>query len=675
MKRPHLLFAILLTPVCMACRNGAPARPTRRILPKICSVVLCVFLLSARTASAYEERNLLGSRVDEAGLKAALIPDQQWVPFPAYADRAGWDRLFGAWKDEIVSRGEDALSYEWKVVKATDYLAYYRGVSQGEAAAAINSNVLKIIDLFFAELAVGEGRYIDPLINGVFTLCETTSWVLSHHLYLQKSGHYFPLFDDQAIDLIAGDVGAVLAWVYYYLHDAFDQIEPEISRRLLHELDRRIMTPYLTETHFWWKGDHLDPEKEALNNWTPWCSVNCLQVFALCEKDMDRLAKAAWMSMESVDKYLNGVEEDGCCDEGPTYWYQGPAKNFEYLEFLRWITGGRVNGLEEPLIMRMGEYITTSSVGNGWVVNFSDASARGADNAIVIYHYGKGVDSPRMKHYAAHALGGKPVSFARNRFILRMFYSLLVREELENETPALDFEPYTWYPGTQICYLREKEGFFVAAKGGHNDQSQSHNHNDIGTVSLYYKSIPFLIDAGVGTYLPQTFSDRRYEIWTMQSNYHNVPLLNGIPEKEGRTYASRQAEFDPRSMTFSVDFAGTYPEEACVSSMLRKVSLKKGCVTIRDSYQLTASRRPADFNWLTWGDVDISVPGKVRITVQGESVTFGYDGKRLEPAIETIPLDDPPLRRVWGEEIYRVTLRERKAARKGTYTFTITPER
>ena len=65
--------------------------------------------------------------------------------------------------------------------------------------------------------------------------------------------------------------------------------------------------------------------------------------------------------------------------------------------------------------------------------------------------------------------------------------------------------------------------------------------------------------------------------------------------------------------------------------------------------------------------------GKVKITVQGETVTLNYDAKRLEPSIETIVQDDPPLQKVWGDQIYRVTLRERKAATKGAYTFTVTP--
>ena len=640
-------------------------------MKRILFSTLCVLLLAAGSASAYVERNMLRNQADEAKLKTVLVPDQKWVPFPAYGDRAGWDKVMGSWKETFIERGEKALDYRWQVVTATDYLTHNRGQSQGKADAHIGANLMAIIDLFFAELATGQGRYMDQLMDGTFAMCEVTSWVRSHHLSHQKSHRFFPEYDDNAIDLVAGDVGAVMAWVYYYFHEEFDKIEPEISRRLLHELDKRIMTPYLNDTHYGWKGDHFNPEKNHLNNWTPWCSINCLQVFALCEKDLDRFAKAAYMSMESVDKYLNNIEGDGCCDEGPTYWYQGPAKNFEYLEFLKWVTGGKVDALGNPMIRRMGEYITTSTIGNGWVVNFSDASAKGADNALIIYNYGKGVDSPLMKHYAAYALKGGPAPVMRDRFIIRMFYSLLIKDELEKETPELVFEPYTWYPETQICYMREKDGFFVASKGGHN--AQSHNHNDIGTVSLYYKAIPFLIDAGVGTYITKTFSSHRYEIWSMQANYHNVPMLNGVPEKEGRKFASKQATFDPKTMTFAVDFAGTYPAEACVKSMLRKVSLKNGKVTIKDSYSLSESRQAADFNWLTWGDVDIETPGKVSITVQGETVTLNYDGKKLEPVLETIVQDDPPLKRVWGDKIYRVTLRERKPAVKGIYTFTLVP--
>ncbi|MCG8499689.1 MAG: heparinase II/III-family protein, partial [Firmicutes bacterium] len=65
-----------------------------------------------------------------------------------------------------------------------------------------------------------------------------------------------------------------------------------------------------------------------------------------------------------------------------------------------------------------------------------------------------------------------------------------------------------------------KQGFFFAAKGGYNDKS--HNHNDVGNFVLYYNGYPVFIDVGVGTYTAKTFSNKRYEIWTMQSEYHNL---------------------------------------------------------------------------------------------------------------------------------------------------------
>ena len=82
-----------------------------------------------------------------------------------------------------------------------------------------------------------------------------------------------------------------------------------------------------------------------------------------------------------------------------------------------------------------------------------------------------------------------------------------------------------WLPDLQVMVARDEEGstkgFYVAAKGGHNDES--HNHNDIGNYVVYYDGQPLLIDVGRGTYTRKTFSDRRYEIWYNCSDYHNTP--------------------------------------------------------------------------------------------------------------------------------------------------------
>jgi hypothetical protein len=40
---------------------------------------------------------------------------------------------------------------------------------------------------------------------------------------------------------------------------------------------------------------------------------------------------------------------------------------------------------------------------------------------------------------------------------------------------------------------------------------------------------PMLIDVGVGVYRRQTFGMERFEIWTMQSSWHNAPSSSRMP--------------------------------------------------------------------------------------------------------------------------------------------------
>lgn len=88
----------------------------------------------------------------------------------------------------------------------------------------------------------------------------------------------------------------------------------------------------------------------------------------------------------------------------------------------------------------------------------------------------------------------------------RSLQSLLCCNDLAKATPKHDMPDVTWYPETEFCYMKNKNGMLLAAKGGFNNES--HNHNDVGTFSLYVNTIPVFIDAGVGTYTKQTFGKR-----------------------------------------------------------------------------------------------------------------------------------------------------------------------
>ena len=630
--------------------------------------VLCILLMFTTTSFAYTERNLLQNSVTKEQLKEALVMNGAWVPYPAYSDREGWNSLLNDEdRQTLINAGEKMLDYKWQVIRATDYLEYERSGERNIMQNPYEANRKAINVLMMAELAEGKGRFIDQLINGVFFSCEMTSWVLSAHLPRQSTKRSIPDWREQIIDLGSGNYGSMLAWVYYFFHDTFDKADPVISLRLRHELQERILDPYMGNDREWWMAFYWEPG-EIINNWNPWCNSNVLQCYLLLEEDRDKLTDAVWRTMQSVDKFINFVKSDGACEEGTSYWGHAAGKMYDYLQILSDGTNGKVSLFNNPMIRRMGEYISRSYVGNGWVVNFADASAKGGGDAPLIYRYGRAVGSEEMMQFAAYLLKGKRPTIPLGNDVFRTLQCVLLNKELEQTRPAHNVPACTWYPETEFCYLTNNSGWFLATKGGFNNES--HNHNDAGTFSLYINNTPILIDAGVGTYTRQTFSSERYSIWTMQSNYHNLPMINGVPQRFGQEYKATNVVCKEKQRFFSADISTAYPEEAAVNSWIRSYKLENKRLVITDKFSLKETKAANQVNFLVWGDIDISKPGKVIIKVGKEHATLEYPSN-FKATLETIELPDTRLSNVWGKQIYRIVLTDSQKKLEGNYKFII----
>lgn len=632
------------------------------------TLLIYLLLLYCLSAQAYKNRNLLQKQADPNKLESILMTDKAWIHYPLYADRHGWDSLTSTNKAYCIQSGEKYLNYDWKVVKATDYLEYARSGNRSKMENIYNSNLNAISALFIAEMAEGKGRFIDQLANGVFHTCEMTSWTISAHLSLQLVQGSFPKLNDHVIDLVSGDVGAMFSWIYYFLNEEFDKLNPLISSRLHDEIESRILTPYLNESRFWWMATNVTADKGFVNNWNPWCNANVLQCFLLVEKDRERLVKGVYKTMVSVDKFLNYNHDDGACEEGPSYWGHAAGKMYDYLQLLYDATDGKINIFSDPMVKNMGEYISRSYVGNGWVVNFADASAKGDFNYRLIYRYGKMVHSIEMEQFASllKKLYPRPISISRDMY--RVLTDLSSDPEIDKYAPLHEVKPFTWYPETEFCYIREGN-LFLAAKGGYNDES--HNHNDIGTFSLYVDDEPILIDVGVGTYTQKTFSAERYSIWTMQSDYHNLPVINGFSQRYGKKYRATNVKPDKNDKMFSLDISKAYPADAGINKWIRGYRLNKESLYITDTFDINNAQVPNQLNFMTWGQVDISQAGVVKIKLNNKTCRLSYDKNSLEPSLEKIVLDDSRLSDVWGNEIFRISLTAKKTVNKGTYNIII----
>jgi len=96
---------------------------------------------------------------------------------------------------------------------------------------------------------------------------------------------------------------------------------PLIRERIHLEVDRRILTPNLARD-FYWMGFPERPGApvRAPNNWNPWINSNWLASALLLERDAGRRRASVHKIVRSLDRFLDGYQEDGGCDEGPSYW-------------------------------------------------------------------------------------------------------------------------------------------------------------------------------------------------------------------------------------------------------------------------------------------------------------------------------------------------------------------
>ncbi|MDR1102648.1 MAG: heparinase II/III-family protein [Tannerella sp.] len=634
-----------------------------------------IVLLISTNLFAAEERNLLENSITKDRLSQTLAKGTEWVSFPAYHDRQAWESLPVDVRAAIVRQGEEALQCNWPVITATDYLEFMRSGDriterpQGERMQALRK-------LAMAELIEGKGRFIDPLVNGVWAVCEQSTWVASAHLPLQKINTGLPDPDDIIIDLTSGDVGAMLSWIHYFFAAEFDRVSPLVSEVIRRNIRTRILEPYYARNDFWWLGFR----EGTVNNWNVWVNHNVMQCILLIETDHARRTDNIYKTMRSIDRFINFYPDDGGCDEGPTYWGHAGGKLFEGLELLYLATNGNVNVYENELIKNIGRYIYRAYIGDPFFVNFADAGAKGGIRDGVVYRYGKAIGDEVMQGFGAfyaqkRNLPANPPGESVEASIRILFDA---REMME----AKSVEPLIgecWLPGTQYAAARDRagsrKGFFFAAKGGYNDES--HNHNDVGTCILYYNGTPVLIDVGVGTYTRQTFSDERYSIWTMQSGYHNLPAINGADQKYGKQYAARKAAFKSSAGTveFSVDIAGAYPEEANVKTWKRSYTLQRGkSFTVGDRYELTENNGGNSLHFMTSCRVSIVKPGIIVFEGDGFSLEMSYNASKITARTEEIELTDNALKNAWGNRITRLQLNFTDKNLSGSNSLTVKPK-
>ena len=613
--------------------------------------------------------------------------------YPIIGERKRWQSIPQEVQKELVVRGEQVLGYRYEGVPASVLFEDTRNGSYDKSAGLQYAARRNLLDMVLAESVENEGRFLTAIVDIIWAISEESSWPTLSHYYLHKEGDEaklvlaLPDVTDPVVDLWAAETAKNFAWIYHVLGEKFDEMSPRINNRIKYEVKRRVLNPLKARDDFWWMG-FSGGNNGIVNNWNSWISSNWLPAILLIE-DREEQAASIHKLLRVVDQLINRYADDGGLDEGPAYWERAGGSLFDILTTLHAWSGGQIDVFDHPKIQNVIHYIHRAHIHDRYAVNFSDAPPKLSPDVASLYHMGQVFDDERLKQFAATfadhdiRLGSRKIQFQTQggRDLDRLMFRLFYVDDDFNEIEAS--APYTrdvWFEGIQQMMARSEagspEGFFVAAKGGHNNES--HNHNDVGNFIIYQDGLPVIIDVGPEHYTLKTFGKDRNTLWNIKSDYHTAPTINGQLQAAGQQYAATDVSYSSSDTHAQVtmDIASAYPEEAEIDYWQRKIELdRKQGVTLEENYRLHRVKGGKDtsLNFVTLRKVSDSDAGLLLQMPGAESVNMKFDRALFDARVETIELTDGTMRENWAQEqLYRIVLTPRKLKKEGGWVIQFT---
>lgn len=586
-----------------------------------------------------------------------IIDNQQlnineFEPFAKASDREAWSSLNKTWVNECLELGKSYKGFVFYGINASEFMELSINGNRTNYENRLFEKRKALSSLVIAECIEYKGEYISDIINGIFSICEESAWFLPAHNTYIRDAVQLPLPDatNPVLELFSCETGAILATILYLLEDELDKVSPFITKRIRYELNHRIFVPYLN-CHFWWmgKGD------ERMCNWTIWCTQNVLiSAFLSDSLDNETLQKIIFKAAKSTDYYLKDFGEDGCCDEGAQYYRHSALCLYNVLDILNRVLDGKFEVLySNPKVINMATYIMNMHIAGPYYFNFADCAPIAGRSGGREFLFAKAISNTEMMKYAASDFfEGNISSKDENNLYYRLQNGFSANEMLNYVKSSDVLQTKELYYESTGMFITGDSYFSLAVKAGNN--GESHNHNDTGSFTVYAKGKPMIIDIGVESYTKKTFSDKRYEIWTMQSAFHNLPTINDVMQKDGLIYAAKNVSYDfsEAESHISMDIRDAYPiDSESLNSYTRKITLhKENHISINDEVESIYPLKKIQLSIMTY-EKPIQCDGN-KVTI-GDLGTFSYDGCVLSK-IEEHPINDPRLAITWKHSIYRM---------------------
>jgi hypothetical protein len=575
-------------------------------------------------------------------------------PFPPIDDRAAWEALLArVAADEIaalIARAEAAASAPIPALPATLFLEFDRTGQRDGYQQPQGARRESLAALVLAECLEDRGRFLDPILDLAWAICEESSWVMPAHqrllsLPIEQQIAWPRQHDDDPVRALPDverpiiDLGVAGTALMLAECDALvgARLNPMLGKRIRHEVDHRCLTPFLTRHDFHWL--HSTRER-GVNNWTAVCVCGIVGAATYLEPDPARLAELIARGTRSLADYLETFDPDGGSSEGPGYWSYGFGHYTTIAHLIEHRTGGRVQVLDGDRIRRIASYPLRTILSPGQYVNFSDCDRDVALIPAHLAYLARRLDLPELDSLAA----SQP-SAPREDGLLWSLRALFWRPEAA--PPSLVTARHDFFQGMHWLIARhdpsDPAALVLAAKGGHN--AEMHNQNDVGSFIVHWQGESLVADPGRGRYTAAYFGPERYDHLVNASLGHSAPVVNGQIQQPGPEYAAELLDHrtSDASDHLALELKGAYPLAADLASLRRTITLLRagphGAISLEDVVCFASGPGTFESVLITFGEAEIR-DGVVVLRGERGALAVSFDARIVTPRIERIPAVD-----------------------------------
>lgn len=455
--------------------------------------------------------------------------------------------------EDVIAKADAAIGCSYEAFKMSEYMEFYKSGNRPLFERKYFKRRNNASYLSVALWLTQDEKYVMPLVDHVFYICDEFNWCLPAHAHMLEGNSLESTMKVQ--DLFMAETARLLTDIAV----AVGEMLPDyVTERIHYELERRVFSSYRETSDRYWPKD----------NWSaviPGGTLPALLHFGT-QEDIELALPQLYRGIES---FLSGYGEDGCCLEGYLYWCYG----FDYfVMFARMIleyTNGEVNYFQRDKVRAIATFAQKAYLGGGKVVSFADSISE--------LQFSIGLMSYLKELYPESVKRPELCYGTRNGNIYAIKELLWFDPNYEADT----WQNSTYYYSDAQWYIKQGERFSFAAKAGNNHEL--HNHNDIGSFMLVAgKEIP-LADFGSSEYTKDYFDHRvRYNVLTNGSQGHSLPIIDGKYQVFGAEHKAVNVKASENA--FSMDMEGAY-EDGLVQKLHRSFCIHEDGVTLEDRFE------------------------------------------------------------------------------------------